>query len=213
MGKLGPQKSDTVLWYPWLNPWREQDFKFCSRTIHIPPQLKSQEDVNLFTQACSVGATKSTRIYRTVLWFQKIAWPPFTQDARRDAQCNASKLDLLSSMGVFTLHASNNKGFAFEFAVRVASASYVNEALGLPFLLSSTPQNKVLEATDDWGFLRSFDSPWFLVSLVFAFDRFHSMLVAMFIMENVSNSRKSCAFQFPTDKELFRIQYFLSGYN
>ncbi len=29
---------------------------------------------------------------------------------------NASKWDLLSSMGVFTLHTSNVKGFAFEFA-------------------------------------------------------------------------------------------------
>ncbi len=41
---------------------------------------------------------------------------PFTQDARRDAQRNASKWDLLSPMGVFTLHASNTKGFALEFA-------------------------------------------------------------------------------------------------
>ncbi len=38
----------------------------------------------------------------------------FTQDAGRDAQCNASKRDLLSSMGVFTLHARNIKGLALE---------------------------------------------------------------------------------------------------
>ncbi len=37
----------------------------------------------------------------------------------RTRTCNASKWDLLMWMGVSTLHASNIKGFAFEFAVRV----------------------------------------------------------------------------------------------
>ena len=43
----------------------------------------------------------------------------FTQDVGCDAQCNASKCDLLS-MGVFTLHASNIKGKTFQFCMRVA---------------------------------------------------------------------------------------------
>ncbi len=53
---------------------------------------------------------------------------PFTQDAQHDAQHNAGKWDLLSSMGVFTLHASNIKGFAFQFACASRSASCVNLA-------------------------------------------------------------------------------------
>ncbi len=51
---------------------------------------------------------------------------PFTQDAQRDVQCNTSKWDLLLSMGVFTLHASNIKGFAFQFACASRPASCVN---------------------------------------------------------------------------------------
>ena len=41
---------------------------------------------------------------------------------------NASKWDLLLSMGVFTLLASNIKGFAFKFACVSRPASCVNEA-------------------------------------------------------------------------------------
>ncbi len=54
--------------------------------------------------------------WRRISMFHVQVKAPFTQDAQRDAQRNASKWDLLSSMGVFTLHASNIKGFAFQFA-------------------------------------------------------------------------------------------------
>ncbi len=52
---------------------------------------------------------------------------PFTQDVRRHVPRDASKWDLLFSMGVFTLHASNIKGFAVEFACASRPASCVNE--------------------------------------------------------------------------------------
>ena len=43
----------------------------------------------------------------------------------RDAQRNASKWNLQAWMEVFTLHASNIKGFAFEFAFRTNIALLV----------------------------------------------------------------------------------------
>ena len=55
---------------------------------------------------------------------------PFTQDTQRDAQSdaqrNAIKWDLLLSMGVFTLHTCNIKGFAFQFACTWHPTSCVN---------------------------------------------------------------------------------------
>ncbi len=46
-------------------------------------------------------------------------------------QCNASKWDLLLSIGVFTLHASNIKGKMFQFECTLRHASCVNEAQGV----------------------------------------------------------------------------------
>ena len=47
-----------------------------------------------------------------------------TRNATRNA--TQAKWDLLSSMGVFTLHASNIKGFAFQFASASRPVSCVN---------------------------------------------------------------------------------------
>ncbi len=62
--------------------------------------------------------------------FEICCWlRPNLQDAGHDAQCNASKWDLLSSMWVFTLHTSNIKGKTFQFACASCGASCVSWAL------------------------------------------------------------------------------------
>ena len=53
-----------------------------------------------------------------------------TQDAGHDAQCYASKWDLLIGLGVSTLHASNIKGKMFQFACVSRPASCVDWAWG-----------------------------------------------------------------------------------
>ncbi len=106
-----------------------------SRNKHLDQEIFSQRKAIFFRVLLEFSLDQNpefTPAHRLLLYCQwcPVAEAQSTQDVGCDAQCNASKWDLLMRMGVSTLHASNIKGKMFEFARGWRPASCVDWASG-----------------------------------------------------------------------------------
>ena len=100
---------------------------------HVTPSRE-----NYYPSCDQVGGVTRMTTTTTCTWLLRPN-PHRTRDATQ------SKWDLLMWMGVSTLHASNIKGFAFEFGVR---ASCVDEAIRPSRLRRARPKNKSIFSRD-----------------------------------------------------------------